>query len=687
MKPYPHCICGIALVLSALFLNSCNPAGNRPQDTPVPGLIDQTASDSSIRPQDDFFSYANGTWIKNTEIPPSQFGWGAFMSLRDQSITDIHSILDSLSHVSVLPKNTPAQRVADLYASIMDSATIESKGLTPLKGDFERINNIKNVPGLLDEVASEFSKGESNQTFFDLQVSADDRNSLINAAHFYQGGLGLSSKDYYFNKDTSIQKIRDAYKAYMTAIFTLTGAAPEVAAQMAVGVFAAETELAKVSRNNVELRDPIANYHKMSVSEASKLTSDIDWSDFLGKLHIQTDTVILGEPEFFTGMARALKSVSLDQWKAYLIFHLVDHYNPVLDHHVVDAQFAFLKAFSGQKEIKPRWKRASTLVDTYLGDDLGQLYVKKYFPPQAKERIGQLVDNLQATFAARIQNLDWMSDSTKKKALVKINAVVKKVGYPDTWKDYAGVVIDKSDAVGNIRNCAQYEYMRNARKVGHPVDRNEWFMTPSTVNAYYDATANNINFPAGILHPLFFFPDGDDALNYGGIGMVIGHEMTHGFDDQGRLYDENGNLHGWWTPEDSTRFVQKANLIVHQYNGYIAVDTFHINGQLTLGENIADNGGLAIAYAAFKNTPEGKDTSLRIDGMSPDQRFFRAFAQSWKTKMRPEVERVFTISDPHSSKRFRVNGPLANLDAFYQAYDVKPGDMMYRPDSLRAKIW
>jgi putative endopeptidase len=673
--------CLLALTVGGLAICSCKQTG----PGPVSGLIDSTAMDASVRPQDDYFTYANGTWVKKTVIPADESSWGSFTTLYEASLVNIKGLLDSVSSLNGLTANTTPQRVADLYKSIMDSATIESKGLTPLKADFDRIHAIKDVPGLLDEVTREYTEG--NGELFGFYVSPDDKNSMVYAAHFSQGGMGLPSKDYYFKQDTSIKKVRDAYVAYITKTFILTGETPSEAAKKATGVMAAETELAKVSRYPVALRDPVANYHKLTISGFNKLTPGIQWGDLLNKLQIKTDTVIVGQPEFYTGMEKALNAVPLDQWKDYLIFHDVDNFSPVLEHDVVDATFSYSKLLSGANEQQLRWKRMTALVDGNLGDDLGQLYVKKFFPPEAKTRILQLVENLVTTYGERIQQLDWMSDSTKKKALVKLHAITKKVGYPDKWKDYATVRIDKSDAVGNIKSCAQYEYHRQVNKVGKPVDRSEWFMTPPTINAYYDPTQNNINFPAGILQPPFFFADGDDALNYGGIGMVIGHEMTHGFDDQGRQYDENGNLRSWWSPADSARFMQKANLIVKQYDGYIGIDTFHVNGGLTLGENIADNGGLALAYAAFKKTPQGMDTTVSIDGLSPDQRFFRGFAQAWKFKIRPEGLRTGIMVDPHSPVQFRINGPLSNLEAFYQTYDLKPGDQMYRPDSLRVKIW
>jgi putative endopeptidase len=671
--------CLFALILVGVA--ACHHKG----ETPVSGLIDQQSLDSSIRPQDDFYRYANEAWIQKTDIPASQIGWGAFFSLDDLSLHNLKTILDSLSSAKGLQANTSAQRVADLYSSIMDSAFMQSKGLSPVQSDLTQINAVQDLPGLLAEIARETTQGI--RVMFTLDVGADDRNSLKYFAQFSQGGMGLPTKDYYFKQDSSIKRVREAYVHYMTQVFVLTGVPPADAQVRASQVLNAETALAKVSRDPVALRDPISNYHKLSVDQCNALTPGIHWNDFLGKLDIKTDSVLMGQPEFFTGMDKALGTVPLNVWKDYLTFHLINNYSSVLDSNIRNVAFAYTMALTGRKHPMPRWRLATILVDRYLGDDLGKMYVQKYFPPEAKERIQQLVNNLQTTFAARIQQLDWMSDSTKKKALIKLHAIQKKVGYPDKWKDYAGVHIDKTDAVGNIKSCATYEYMRKAKKVGQPVDRSEWFATTSTVDAYYNPNANDITFPAGILQPPFFFANGDDALNYGGIGIVIGHEMTHGFDDQGRQYDENGNMRDWWSSGDSMRFMQKADLMVRQYSHYLSVDTFHLNGKLTLGENIADNGGVAIAYAAFKNTSEGKDTALRIDGLTPDQRFFRSFAQVWKLKMRPELLRIGALNDPHSTAQFRVNGTLSNLDAFYQTYDVKPGDEMYLADSLRANIW
>lgn len=675
------------IAVSVLWLAGCKNEPPPPYSDP----IDLSARDSVVRAQDDFFTYANGGWISKAVIPASQPAWGAIFSLSDQSLANMHEILDSLSKAPGLPKGTIEQQVADLYGSLMDSAGIESKGLEPLREDLARIDTIRDVPGILDEVAREYRDG--NGELFAFYANADDKNSNMEMAHFDQGGLGLPNRDYYFKQDSSVRKVKDAYTQYVTTVISL--AVPREtstihdgrteAGDRAEAVLTAETALAKVSKSPVDLRDPNANYHKLAVKDLDK-QGGLDWTGLLGKLGVKQDTILVGQPEFYTGLYKALNSLPLADWKDYLSFHLVDNYAAGLGHEIQDAQFAYSRLLSGQKEQRARWKRTCQLVDNLMGDALGQLYVRKFFPPEAKERMRLLVDNLQATYADHIQGLDWMSDSTKQKALVKLHAITKKIGYPDKWKDYSSVVISRDDALGNVRNCGKYEYNRNLNKIGKPVDRSEWYMTPPTVDAYYNPTANDINFPAGILQPPFFFKDGDDAVNYGAIGLVIGHEMTHGFDDQGRQYDADGNLKDWWSPEDAARFKQKANLVVRQYDGYVAVDTFHINGNLTLGENIADIGGLSLAYGAFKKTAEGKDTT-RIDGLTPDQRFFMACAQVWRVKSRPESMRSQVLNNPHSTPQWRVDGPVSDLNAFYDAFAIQPSDKMYRPDSLRAHIW
>ncbi len=660
-----------------LMLFSCH----APEDSTTanqPDPLDISSQDSSVKPQSNFYLFANGSWLKKTEIPPSQSSWGAFSTLLDSSLTRLHRILDSLSTVSNAPKGSIAQQTGDLFESAMDSAGIEKKGYLPVKPELDSISAIKNKEELLHEIAIEYKINHS--PFFSFYVSPDDKNSLLNAAHFDQGGLGLPSRDYYFKTDSSTQKIRDSYISYITKLFTLLGQSPAEAAQTAKSVFDLESAMAKVSKTPVALRDPIANYHKVNVA------SRPDLKKLLVVFGISADTILVGQPEFYKTLNRLLNNTPLETLKNYLRFHVLNDDADYLSHDFVDAKFGYDKLLTGQTQMKERWKRMTTMIDKQLGDNLGQIYVQKYFTPADKARINQLIENIIATYAERIQQLDWMSDSTKQKALVKLHAIVKKVGYPDKWKDYSSITITRDDIVANLSATTHYTYNRDIAKIGKPVDRAEWLMTPPTINAYYDPTQNNINFPAGILQPPFYFSSGDDAVNYGGIGLVIGHEITHGFDDQGRQYDGDGNLKDWWSAEDAKKFKQRAQNIINQYNGYVAVDTFHLNGALTEGENIADNGGLAIAYAAFKKTAQGKGTD-KIDGFTPDQRFFLSHAQVWKIKTRKERLITLTLTNPHSSPMWRVNGPVSNMPAFYEAFQVQPTDSMYRPDSLRVKIW
>ena len=636
------------------------------------------AQDSAVKPQSNFFMFANGNWIKRTEIPPSQSSWGAMSTLLDSSIIRLHRILDSLSAISNAPAGSVSQQTGDLFMSAMDSAGIEKKGYLPVKSELYGISAIQSKEALYQEIAKEYSANHA--PFFSFTVSPDDRNSLVNMVHFDQGGLGLPSRDYYFKTDSATVKIREAYKIYIKNLLSLSGIPAVETEKTAGSILALETAMASVSKTPVELRDPIGNYHKISVSSIP------DLKKMLTLFGVTADTVLIGQPEFYKGLHGFLDKEPLETLKNYLRFHVLNDDAEWLSHDFVDAKFEFTKLLTGQKQMKERWKRATSLVDQQLGDNLGHMYVKQYFTSADKERINLLIDNIIATFAERIQQLEWMSDSTKKKALVKLHAIVKKVGYPDNWKDYSSIHINHDDIIANLRGTSNFSFRRAINKIGKPVDRNEWQMTPPTINAYYDPTQNNINFPAGILQPPFYFSSGDDAINYGAIGLVIGHEITHGFDDQGRQYDGDGNLKDWWSAEDAKRFKERAQFIINQYNGYIAVDTFHLNGQLTEGENIADNGGLMIAYAAFKKTTQGKSNE-KMDGFTPDQRFFLAYAQVWRVKTRKERLITLTLTNSHSSPMWRVNGAVSNMPSFYDAFQVQPTDSMYRPDSLRVKIW
>jgi putative endopeptidase len=670
---------GACIFLFTAISSSCN----QKKSAEANNLLDTTGMDKSVRAQDDFFHYVNGEWIKKTVIPASESSWGAGAILYQNTQQTLKSLLDSCAKLNA-PKGSNEQKVGDFYASAMDSAGIEQKGFSPLQNDMQRIAVITSMNDVLNEVAREYNIGLS--PLFSFYSNQDDKNSNEIVAHFDQGGLGLPNKDYYTKKDSATINIRNAYIQYIKKLFALAGDDAATAQTEAASVMNIENAMANASKTPTELRDPEANYHKISVAEISSKSPNLNWAVLLDSLGVKQDTVFVGQPAFYTALSSLLKSIPVSDWKNYLRFHFIDSYAPYLSSAFVNANFEMNKLLTGQRELQPRWKRMTALTDANLGDALGQLYVKKYFPPEAKQRILDLVNNLQETYKERIQNLSWMSDVTKQKAIVKLNAISKKIGYPDKWKDYSSIEITRNDLIQNLKNTGHFIYRYNVNKIGKPVDRSEWFMTPSTIDAYYNPYTNDINFPAGILQPPFFYANGDDALNYGAIGIVIGHEMTHGFDDQGRQYDARGNLKNWWLPQDSANFRKKADLVVKQYNNSIAIDTLHINGELTQGENIADIGGMAIAYEAFKKTKEGQ-SDKKIDGLTPDQRFFTAYAELWRSKTRPERLRTQVMTNPHSTPQYRTNNPMADLPAFYTAYNVKPGDKMYMTDSLRAEVW
>lgn len=664
-------------ILSLIIISCQTPAGQK-NNGARPDPLDISSQDSSVRPQSDFYLYANGTWLKNTVIPASQSAWGSSSTLFDTTTNRLHRILDSLAEITNAPLGSIAQQTGDLYVSGMDSAAIEKKGFLPMKAELDSIAIIKNKDEIINEIIRENRINHS--PFFSFYVHADDRNSLLNVAHFDQGGLGLPSKDFYFKKDSTSGKIRDAYRSYISKIFVLLGQPLAEASRRAKSIFDLETSMAGFSKSPVELRDPVANYNKII------LTSNPPLKKMVAAFGVHADTILSGQPEYYKKLNLLLNETSIETLKNYLTFHVMDDDAYYLSSDFVNAKFAFNQFTSGARKLRERWKRMTNMVDQQLGDNLSRLYVQQYFTPTDKERVSQMVDNILSSFGERIRQLDWMSDSTKEKALTKLHAIVKKIAYPDHWKDYSSINITRDDLVSNIRQTSNYRFEKDLEKIGKPVDRTEWQITAATINAYYEPTENNINFTAGMLQPPFYFSNGDDAVNYGAIGNVIGHEITHGFDDQGRQYDADGNLKDWWSPEDVKKFKQRALNIINQYNGYVTVDTFHLNGELTEGENIADNGGMAISYAAFKKTKQGMGTE-KINGLTPDQRFFLSFAQICKMKIRKERLITLVQTDPHSPTMWRLNGSLSNLPAFYEIYHVKPTDSMYRPDSLRVKIW
>ncbi len=668
-----------AVSVALIFTTACNTHAKNANEK----FLDVSAMDSSVKPGDNFYLYVNGTWIKNSQIPSSQSSIGGFTDLYYSTQDKLHALLDSISKTNNAAGSIE-QKVADFYASGMDSTTIDKCGYEPLKPYFQKIAAIKNTAEVLNYITD--LQKENKAILFNAGVNADDKNSAMNIVAFSQGGLGLPDRDYYFKKDTAALKIISAYQTYIQKLFTLTGDDSINASKKMMVIYNLEKDIATSHSTNVELRDPQSNYHKIAVAELEKQMPVFAWKTTLAAMDLHPDSVNVQQPKFYKKINELLKSTPVDTWKTYLQFYTINTNVGGLSNDFVNASFNYEKALSGQQVMKPRWNRIVAATDGRLGDALGQVYVKEYFTDSAKKRMLELVNNLQTAFDARINKLDWMSDSTKTKSKEKLHVFLKKIGYTDKWKDYSKVIINKNTYFENRIACDQNEYQINIKKAGKPVDRSEWGMTPPTINAYYNPTNNEIVFPAGILQPPFFNIDADDAVNYGAIGMVIGHEMTHGFDDQGAQYDKDGNLKNWWSKEDSLKFVAKTKLVINQYNSFVAIDTFHINGALTNGENIADLGGITIAYDAFKLTKEGKDTT-KIDGLTPDQRFFLSFAEMWRSKYKDEMAKQLINLDPHSPDMFRVLGPLENFGPFYNAYNIKEGDKMFKPDSTRIKIW
>lgn len=647
-------------------------------------FINPANMDVNVKPGDDFYQYANGAWIKNNPVPPSKTRWSTFAVLAEEASNSLKGLLDDAAKHP--EKNRLNQMVGGFYASAMDSAAIEKLGYMPIKGELDRLGKISSLNEVIDEIATMRVTGIASP-LFGFFVGQDSKKVTEYIPQFGQGGTTLPDRDYYLKNDARSTNIRKEYVSYITDMFKLTGVNEATAAKNADDILALETQLANAQMSRVEMRDPQKLYNKYLVEDFTKSTSTINWRDLMSKMKVNNqDSIIVSNPTFLKIADSLLPVTPVSTWKTYLQWYVIKNAATYLSNDFVERSFQFTKVLSGQKEMTPRWQRMSSLTDNVLGDLLGQLYVAKYFKPAAKQRMMELVSNLQKAFEERIKMLDWMSAETKEKALVKLNAFGKKIGYTDKWKTYEGVVIDKNNFLENIRSISVWAYNDRIQKLGKPVDKTEWNFTPPTINASYSPVRNEITFPAGILQAPFFDFNADDAVNYGGIGAVIGHEMTHGFDDQGRQFDADGNLRDWWTEEDAKQFKMKADKVVEEYNGFTVLDTLHLNGKLTLGENIADLGGLNMAYAAFKKTAEGK-SNKKIDGFTPDQRFFLGWAQIWRQNSLPETSAQLVLIDPHSPGEFRTNGTVVQMDAFYKAFNVKEGDNMYMPPAKRIRIW
>jgi putative endopeptidase len=637
----------------------------------------------------DFYQYANGGWMRRTTIPASYGSFSGFRELRDRNQEVLHDILTSTAErmrSGALKKSSPEWKVGAFYASCMDTTAIDRRGMTPLRDDLRTIAAIHRASELTRAIGIlERSAGVAPWADASTQDSRDAANTI---AGLYQGGLTLPNNEYYTKNDSGSVAIREKYVAHMARMFALLGDSPTKSTAEAQRVLAFETRLARASRTPVELRDPVANYHRMTLAQVESLTPHFSWTTFYRTLGTPAvERVDVGQPEFFRAVDTMLTTVPVEDWKTYLRWRVAHVAAPSLSTAFVREDFTYQQIFSGATELLPRWKRCANATDNQLGELLGQEYVKRTFTPEAKARAVAIVDNLVRALRGRIEQLDWMSAATKSEALVKLDAFTRKIGYPDKWRDYSALHLAANDYFANLQAASQWAAQRDWRKIGRPTDRTEWGMSPPTVNAYENPLLNEIVFPAGILQPPFFDPNADDAVNYGAMGAVIGHEMSHAFDDQGRQYDKAGNLRDWWTADDARKYNAEAQRIVEQFNGYTVLDTAtHVNGRLTLGENIGDFGGLTVAYAAMERAI-GPGPHPRIDGFTPEQRFFLGWAQVWREVARPEALRWQVNSNEHSPSVWRVNGPLSNMPEFRAAWGCLEGDPMVRSANARPRIW
>jgi putative endopeptidase len=645
--------------------------------------IDLKNLDRSAQPQDDFFRYANGGWLAANPVPAAYSRWDAFSEVADFNKNALHKILD---HAAKVEKPGIEKQVGDFYASGMDEGAVNAAGVSPLRPDLDHFAGVKNPADTQAALAQLHRYGI--HAGFAFGSEPDPKNSTMVIAANGQDGLGLPERDYYLRDDDASKKIREQYVAHVEKMFALAGEPAAAAKADAAAVLRLETELARGSKTKVDLRDPVANYHKMPVAELQKLTPNFNWQTYFAAIGLPAPAELdVGQPEYLQALDRQLASAAASDWQAYLRWHLLHQTAPYLSAPLVDENFDFYgKTLTGSKELLERWKRVLDTVDGSIGEALGQLYVAENFPPASKRRMLELVENLRSALRDRLMTLPWMDEPTRAKALEKLNAFGVKIGYPDKWIDYSSVAIDRRSYARNVLRAAEFNFKRELAKIGKPVDRLEWGMTPPTVNAYYDPQLNEIVFPAGILQPPFFDAKADDAVNYGGIGSVIGHEMTHGFDDQGSQFDAVGNLANWWSDESAKRFKERTTGIVKQFAGYTAIDDLKVNGELTQGENIADLGGVKIAYAALEKALAGKPRE-KIDGFTPEQRFFLSWATVWRTNIRDAALRLQVNTDPHSPAPFRVNGPLSNLDEFAAAFGVPENASMRRPAADRVNIW
>ncbi len=668
------------------YCSSSAPQGGQTGGTATHGF-DPANLDRSAKPCANFYQYANGGWLAKNPIPAAYPAWGSFNQLQNHNQEALHKILDAAAANKAAAKGSTDQKIGDFYATCMDTSKIEADGLKPLQPELDRIAKIGNVREMQDEAARLQGMGVS--VLFDFSSDQDFKDSTSVIGDASQGGLGLPNRDYYTKDDDKSKSLRAAYVAHVAKMLTLAGEDPAKAAADAATIMTIETALAQKQMTPVELRNPDNVYHRMDRGQLKALTSGFSWDTYFDDIGFpNVAKVNVEQPEYFKALDAELASVPLDQWKAYLRWHFLHAEAQSLPDAFVNENFNFYgKTLTGTTELLPRWKRCVQATDRELGEALGQAYVRDYFPPSAKASALDMVHNLIATLHADILTLDWMGEDTKKQAIVKLDAIMLKIGYPDKWRDYSAYEVDRGPYVLNVIRGNRFEFRRDLTKIGKPVDRTEWGMTPPTVNAYYDPQLNEIVFPAGILQPPFFDPKADPALNYGGMGAVIGHEMTHGFDDEGSKFDAQGNLRNWWTAQDKKNFDERGDCVAKQFDGFLVEKDLHENGKLVEGESIADLGGLTISYAAFEGLQAKHPQPKEIDGFTPEQRFFLGFAQIWADNIRPEFARLMVNTNPHPLAEFRTLGPLSNMPAFQKAWGCKEGDPMVRPAAERCRIW
>jgi putative endopeptidase len=679
---------GAAAVAAMLILFVAIPAGRAQQQPAAPILhgLDPADFDKTCKPCEDFFRFVNGGWLSRNPIPPAYPAWGRLNLLAEHNLDVLHQVLDDAAAKKNATPGSAEQKIGDYYASCMDTAKIDAAGIHPLDAELERIAKISDTASLEAEVGHLQSFGA--HAMFAFGSTQDFRDSSEQTGAAFQGGLGLPDRDYYVKDDDRSKQLRDGYRQHVIKIFGLMGDTAERSIAEADTVMKIETTLANASMTRTEVRDPEKIYHRMAAEDLQKITPHWDWAVYFKAIGFPGIRVVnASQPDFLKALDGQLASVSLDDWKVYLRWHLVHISAARLSAPFVDENFAFFgKTLTGTPEQQPRWKRCVQSTDREIGEALGQKYVERAFPPAAKARALAMVHGLIEALREDLKTLSWMSPATRAQALVKLNAITLKIGYPDTWRDYSAMAVDRDSYVINVFRAEHFEFHRDLAKIGKPVDRGEWGMTPPTVNAYYNPQLNEIVFPAGILQPPLFDADADDALNYGAMGAVIGHEMTHGFDDSGKQFDATGNMRDWWTPEDAKNFADRAACIQKQFDAFVVSGDLHENGKLVLGESIADLGGLVIAHAAFVKAQAGK-SAAPMDGYTPDQRFFIAFARNWGQAARAQYEQMLTTVDPHPLPRFRAIAPLQNMPEFKAAFDCKSGDPMSRPEDQRCRIW